>query len=87
MVQLVSAAPMLAQARAVRSPSAAHTARSSPASAAAPTIFSTTSVPATPRRLDLPDALSTATSSWTRMLALFPAKLSAAISKFITSPA
>ena len=49
-VQLVRATPILAVALLTRSPKALHSARLAPASAAAPTNFSTITVPATPRR-------------------------------------
>src|SRR5437879_38311 len=49
-VQLVNATPIDAVAALTRSPTALHSSSAAPASAAAPTIFSTISVPATPRR-------------------------------------
>ena len=68
-VQLVKATPMDAVRLLTRSPSALHWSRLAPASAAAPTIFSTISVPATPRRPVPCVERSTATSSLTSTVA------------------
>ena len=64
-MQLLNATPIEAVPPLTRSPSALHSNRSAPASAAAPTIFSTISVPATPRRPVACVEWSIATSSLT----------------------
>ena len=51
-----------------------------------PTIFSTTRVPATPRRPVVYVLSSTATSSLVSTVAAVPSYISTAISKFMTSP-
>ena len=84
-VQLVSATPIEPVAALTRSPRALQAARSAPASAAAPTIFSTSMVPATPRRPVVKVESSTATSSLVITVATSPS-ISAAISKFMMSP-
>ena len=86
-VQLVKATPIDAVAAFTRSPSALHSASVAPCSAAAPTIFSTTSVPATPRRPVVWVEFSTATSSLTSTVAFSVSSISLAIWKFMPSPA
>ena len=81
-VQLVSATPIERVRALTSTPSSAHVFRSMPFSAAAPTIFSTTSVPATPRRPALWVDFSTATSSLVTTVAAGRSSNSAAISKF-----
>ena len=85
-VQLVSATPIEAVRSLTRTPRARHASRSAPASAAAPTTFSTTSVPATPRRPVVYVLSSTATSSLVNTVADVPSYISTAISKFMMSP-
>ena len=86
----VSAMPMLRPHPFTLRPIAATAARSCPASAAAPQIFSTRTVTPTPRRPAVYRLSSTATSSLVTMDSTFTpassAAISAAISKFMTSP-
>ena len=88
-VQESSATPIERVCALTALPSSASRSRLMPCSAAAPTIFSTTSVPATPRRPADQMEASTATSSSVITVATLPdasASRSAAIWKFITSP-
>jgi hypothetical protein len=85
-VQLVSATPIERALALTRLASAVSGSSAMPFSAAAPAIFSTTSVPATPRRPVVQVESSTATSSLVMTLATWPPDISAPISKFITSP-
>ena len=86
-VQLLNATPIDAVQVLTRSPRCLQVDRSAPRSAAAPTIFSTTSVPATPRRPAVWPAASMDTSSLTSTEANSLSIMSMAIWKFITSPA
>jgi len=81
-----SADPIERVAALTRSPSAFRPARSRPCSAAAPRIFSTISVPATPRRPVEKVEVSTATSSSVITVSIDLPDISRAISKFMTSP-
>jgi hypothetical protein len=84
-VQLVSATPIERVTAFTDTPRRFNAAASAPASAAAPSTFSTTTVPATPRR-PVPSAdLSTATSSST--MSVSAPHISDASEKFMTSPA
>ena len=85
-VQLVKATPIERVAAFTRVPRLTSAERFSPCSAAAPTIFSTIMVPATPRRPMLCVDFSTATSSSVKMVCAL-GHISAASEKFITSPA
>jgi hypothetical protein len=85
-VQLVSAIPIERVAALTRSPRIFSAAKLRPSSAAAPTIFSTISVPATPRRPVEKVDFSTATSSSVITVAIGFSDISRAISKFMTSP-
>jgi hypothetical protein len=69
-----------------RSPKSFKAARSRPSSAAAPRIFSTISVPATPRRPVEKVEVSTATSSSVVTVATDLPDISRAMSKFMASP-
>ena len=86
----VSAMPMLRPHPLTFRPMAATAARSWPASAAAPHSFSTRTVTPTPRRPAVYRLSSTATSSLvttdSTLRPVASAAISAAISKFITSP-
>jgi len=86
-VQLEKATPIEAVAALTRSPTALHSCKVAPASAAAPVIFSTIRVPATPRRPVVCVDRSTATSSSTSTVAFSRSSISLAIWKFIVSPA
>ena len=84
--QLVKATPIEPEFLLTLSPNFLHSSKLPPASAKEPTIFSTTTVAATPLLPVVKDESSTATSSLVRTDAFGPDIISAAISKFITSP-
>ena len=85
-VQLEKATPIDPEFVLTLSPKALHSWREPPLSAKDPTIFSTKTVAATPLRPVVNEESSTATSSLVKTDALGPDIISAAISKFITSP-
>ena len=87
--QLVRAMPMLRTWALTFSQTALTSSRGAPSSARAPTIFSMSTVPPTPRRPAVYRESCTATSSFTTTWATgmpSAASMSAAIWKFITSP-
>ena len=82
----VSAKPIDRTEAITRPASATHAARSSPRSAAAPTLFSSSTVPPTPRRPAVYSESFTATSSSITTLRTSDSASSPAVSKFSTSP-
>ncbi len=88
-VQEVSASPIERTLRLTSRHSSATAARSAPSSALAPTIFSASTVPPTPRRPCVySESLTATSSSMTTLSTWVPASRprSAAISKFMMSP-
>lgn len=85
-VHEVKARPIERTDAITRKASASHAARSSPRSAAAPTIFSSSTVPPTPRRPAVYSESFTATSSSITTDLTSDSASSPAISKFSTSP-
>ena len=85
-MQLENATPIEPEFLFTLSPKALHSCKLPPCSAKEPTIFSTTTVAATPLLPVVNEESSTATSSFVNTDSFGPCIISAAIWKFITSP-